>query len=221
MRTVDDREVKLSDFKGKVVILDFWATWCGPCIASFPHTSQIAKQYKDQDVVVLASGTSDTIAAFKKWIPANAPKYPDILWAFDPNERGSSTFDERASNKHYAVVGIPTQFVIGRDGRIVSVIVGNGGAEDARTETALADAGVKVEAAVVAKGRGLIAEEIISRAREHGVFVHESPELVALLSRVDIDGQIPPQLYIAVAELLAWIYQVDRPEAVPGIGPGT
>lgn len=74
---------------------------------------------------------------------------------------------------------------------------------------------------VVAKGRGLIAEEIISRAREHGVFVHESPELVALLSRVDIDGQIPPQLYIAVAELLAWIYQVDRPEAVPGIGPGT
>ncbi|MFO1452528.1 MAG: TlpA disulfide reductase family protein [Opitutaceae bacterium] len=159
MRTVDDREVKLSDFKGKVVILDFWATWCGPCIASFPHTSQIAKQYKDQDVVVLASGTSDTIAAFKKWIPANAPKYPDILWAFDPNERGSATFDERASNKHYAVVGIPTQFVIGRDGRIVSVIVGNGGAEDARTETALADAGVKVEPAVVAKGREQIAKE--------------------------------------------------------------
>lgn len=63
---------------------------------------------------------------------------------------------------------------------------------------------------VVAKGRGLIAEEIISRAREHGVFVHESPELVALLSQVDLDGQIPPQLYIAVAELLAWIYQVER-----------
>lgn len=63
---------------------------------------------------------------------------------------------------------------------------------------------------VVAKGRGLIAEEIISRAREHGVFVHESPELVALLSQVDLDGQIPPQLYVAVAELLAWIYQVER-----------
>lgn len=70
---------------------------------------------------------------------------------------------------------------------------------------------------VVAKGRGLIAEEIISRAREHGIFVHESPELVALLSHVDLDGQIPPQLYIAVAELLAWIYQVER-EGAPNRG---
>ena len=68
---------------------------------------------------------------------------------------------------------------------------------------------------VVAKGRGLIAEEIISRAHEHGVFVHESPELVALLSQVDIDGQIPPELYIAIAELLAWIYQVEREGALP------
>lgn len=68
---------------------------------------------------------------------------------------------------------------------------------------------------VVAKGRGLIAEEIISRAREHGIFVHESPELVALLSQVDLDGQIPPQLYVAVAELLAWIYQVEREGGLP------
>lgn len=68
---------------------------------------------------------------------------------------------------------------------------------------------------VVAKGRGLIAEEIISRAREHGIFVHESPELVALLSRVDLDGQIPPQLYVAVAELLAWIYAVERKGKIP------
>ena len=74
---------------------------------------------------------------------------------------------------------------------------------------------------VVAKGRGLIAEEIISRAREHGVFVHESPELVALLSQVDLDGQIPPQLYVAIGELLAWIYQVDPLDTVPAIRPGT
>lgn len=63
---------------------------------------------------------------------------------------------------------------------------------------------------VVAKGRGLIADEIIARAREAGVFVHESPELVGLLMQVDLDAHIPPQLYVAVAELLAWIYRLER-----------
>lgn len=72
---------------------------------------------------------------------------------------------------------------------------------------------------VVAKGRGLIAEEIIARAREAGVFVHESPELVALLMQVDLDERIPPALYVAVAELLAWIYQLEQRVAPPGM-PG-
>lgn len=62
---------------------------------------------------------------------------------------------------------------------------------------------------VVAKGRGLLAEEIISRAREHGVFVHESKELVSLLMQVDLDKHIPPALYRVVAELLAWLYHID------------
>lgn len=63
---------------------------------------------------------------------------------------------------------------------------------------------------VVAKGKGLIAEKIIAHAKEHGVYVHESPELVALLTQVDIDEHIPPQLYLAVAELLAWLYQIEH-----------
>jgi flagellar biosynthesis protein len=62
---------------------------------------------------------------------------------------------------------------------------------------------------VVARGRGLIAEQIVERAREHGVFVHESKELVALLMQVDLDSHIPPALYRAVAELLAWLYHID------------
>lgn len=66
---------------------------------------------------------------------------------------------------------------------------------------------------VVAKGRGLIANEIIERAREAGVFVHESPELVGLLMQVDLDERIPPNLYVAVAELLAWIYKVEQGRA--------
>lgn len=63
---------------------------------------------------------------------------------------------------------------------------------------------------VVAKGRGLIAEEIIERARAAGVYVHESPELVSLLMQVDLDDRIPPGLYIAVAELLAWLYRLEQ-----------
>lgn len=66
---------------------------------------------------------------------------------------------------------------------------------------------------VVAKGRGLVADEIIARAQEHGIYVHESPALVALLAQVDLDQHIPSQLYVAVAELLAWLYQVERGEA--------
>ena len=54
------------------------------------------------------------------------------------------------------------------------------------------------------------AQAIMDRAREAGVFVHESPELVALLMQVDLDARIPPQLYIAVAELLAWVYRIER-----------
>ena len=63
---------------------------------------------------------------------------------------------------------------------------------------------------VVAKGRGLIAQTIIERATEAGVYVHESPELVALLMQVELDESIPPQLYIAVAELLAWLYRLEK-----------
>ncbi len=62
---------------------------------------------------------------------------------------------------------------------------------------------------VVAKGSGIIADKIIAAAKEHGVFVHESRELVALLMEIDLDGQIPPALYRAIAELLAWLYHIE------------
>jgi len=63
---------------------------------------------------------------------------------------------------------------------------------------------------VVAKGRGLIAQAIIERARQNGVYVHESADLVGLLMQVELDQQIPPQLYLAVAELLAWLYRLEH-----------
>ncbi len=62
---------------------------------------------------------------------------------------------------------------------------------------------------VIAKGDARLAEAIIARAREAGVPIHESRELVALLMQVDLDAHIPPALYIAVAEVLAWVHRIE------------
>lgn len=63
---------------------------------------------------------------------------------------------------------------------------------------------------VVAKGEGLIAEEILLRAKEAGIYVHQSPELLSLLVNLNLDDHIPPQLYRVVAELLSWIYKLEK-----------
>ena len=85
-----------------------------------------------------------------------------------------------------------------------------------RNAVALTYAETDAAPRVVAKGRGVIAEQIINRAREHGVYVHESPELVSLLMQIDLDQRIPPQLYVAVSELLAWIYRLESGQPVSG-----
>lgn len=90
-----------------------------------------------------------------------------------------------------------------------------------RTAVALAYADNAPAPKVVAKGRGLIAEAIIERAKAAGVYVHDSPELVALLMQVDLDRHIPPQLYVAVAEVLAWIYRLEQHRDAPRIQEST
>jgi len=81
-----------------------------------------------------------------------------------------------------------------------------------QTAVALAYGSGQTAPRVVAKGRGELAERIIDRAKESGVFVHESPELVNLLMQVDLDSNIPPELYQAVAEVLHLsIFLNDKP----------
>lgn len=92
---------------------------------------------------------------------------------------------------------------------------GTAGASDyARRAAALAYEAGDVRAGraprVSAKGSGFLAEEIIARARAAGVPIHESRELVSLLMQVDLDKHIPPALYVAVAEVLAWVYRVEQ-----------
>lgn len=59
---------------------------------------------------------------------------------------------------------------------------------------------------VTAKGQDELAERIIEEARQHGVYVAEDPQLLALLSRLDLDAEIPPELFTAVAVILSWVY---------------
>ena len=127
----DGKPVKLSDYKGKTVVLDFWATWCGPCQSSLPHTTALAKQYANKNVVVLAVNVWDTPAAFQAWLPKH-PEYAPLHFAIDPNSDQSKS----VASALYGVSGIPTQYIIGPNGKIIKSIVGYA-AGDTQLEDAL------------------------------------------------------------------------------------
>ena len=72
------------------------------------------------------------------------------------------------------------------------------------------DAGRENAPRVVAKGERMVAERIIELAREHHVHVHEDPDLVSVLSAIDLQAEIPESLYRAVAEVLAFVYRLNK-----------
>jgi thiol-disulfide isomerase/thioredoxin len=131
-------ELKLSDYKGKVVVLDFWATWCGPCQMTMPHVEKVHKQAKDKGVVTLGVCVWDKQEDYAKWVPANSEKYT-FQFAFDPAGRAAGNIAQGL----YKVSGIPTTYVIDRDGKVIDAIVGYR-EDDDRLEKALAKAGVKL-----------------------------------------------------------------------------
>ena len=69
---------------------------------------------------------------------------------------------------------------------------------------------------VIAKGRGLVAEKIMALAREQGIPMREDPDLVQMLTQIDLDQEIPPSLYKVVAELLAFVYRLNQSYQRPG-----
>jgi len=130
-----------ADYKGKILILDFWATWCGPCQKSMPHIERVYNAVKDKNVAVLAVCVWDDKDAYSKWVPANQSKY-SYPFAFDPAAKETAN---SIAAKLFNVSGIPTTYIIGPDGNVAASIVGYSDG-DTRLEDALKKLGVNISA---------------------------------------------------------------------------
>jgi thiol-disulfide isomerase/thioredoxin len=137
LTTLDGSSAKLSSEKGKVVVLDFWATWCPPCRASLPHTQALSanKDLAAKGLVVWAVDDAETSATVQKFLADNHYTFTVPMDT------------DQATLKKYLVQGIPTTVVIGRDGMIKNVFVGwdssgqVGTQIDSAVNAALADKG--------------------------------------------------------------------------------
>lgn len=132
-------KLHLADYKGKVVILDFWATWCGPCQKSMPHIEKVYQMVKGKDIVVLGVCVWDDKEAYQKWVPENKSKYT-FKFAFD--SAGKDTANSIAA-KLYKVSGIPTTYIIDKEGKVADSIVGFSDG-DTRVEKALNKLGIGI-----------------------------------------------------------------------------
>jgi peroxiredoxin len=109
---LDGNQVKLSDFRGKTVFLNFWATWCPPCRAEMPEIESIHQEYKDKNVVVIGIALSEPENEVRQFIQRSG-----YSWTFLIDTRG-----EASSN--YEVTAIPTSFFLDRERIIRAVNIG-------------------------------------------------------------------------------------------------
>ena len=120
-KTVDGKPFDISQFKGKVVIVDFWATWCGPCLAEVPNLKKIYEKYHDRGLEIIGVNLDDNGEALAKFLKDN--DYPwKVLHDFDAkkaDEKQPGFADPNA--EFYGITGIPTIILIDRKGKVVSL----------------------------------------------------------------------------------------------------
>jgi thiol-disulfide isomerase/thioredoxin len=104
--------IRLSDFKGNVVILDFWATWCGPCRKEIPSFIQLQKTYGDSGVVILGIAISDKEKNVRDYYRKMKMNYPVMM--------GNS----KVVKAYGGITGIPTTFVIDKEGNLYRRYIG-------------------------------------------------------------------------------------------------
>jgi peroxiredoxin len=113
LKDASGKLVHLADYKGKVVLLDFWATWCGPCGVEIPWFKDFERKYKDQGFEVLGvSMDDDGWKAITPFVAAKKINYRVVLG------------DDKTGDQYGGLEALPTTFVIDRDGRIAAVHVG-------------------------------------------------------------------------------------------------
>ena len=114
LQDVNGKTISASDFQGKVVVLDFWATWCPPCRAEIPGFIELQKEFSKEGVAVIGVSVdnSDEVTAVRKFAERFGINYPVAL------------ADQKTVRDFSGVDSIPTTFIIDRSGRIVSRHVG-------------------------------------------------------------------------------------------------
>ena len=121
-----NKPVRLADYKGNVVVVDFWGAWCHNCVEAMPENEALVKRMRNRGLklVLLAVDDTDTRAEFDAWVKKNRKRYPDIIFVHTALERSVSL-------KKYRVQAYPTQYVLKANRDIQATFVGwDKGAEE-------------------------------------------------------------------------------------------